>query len=200
MIFPLVIWIAVRWQLDQLGSHPVGFNLAQFSPFQYVTQMATVVGNLVVPSAFGAPYFVSTALFAWCIWILSSSAEKSQITSARFTAAVVLITSALIVLIFSVTLIGDPIGARFVGWIPILIVPAALIYLSRRSVAAFLVVTTIVVAPNIHRITVFASIHADLRPQNEIGVLFPIGAVISPTYKSGPAVNTDRGLLIAPPR
>ena len=119
---------------------------------------------------------------------------------ARFTAAIVVPASALIVLLFSVTSVTDPIGARFVGWVPVLIVPALLIYSSRVSLAALIVVAAIVLAPNIHRVAVFAAIHAVPQSPGETGVLFPIGALISPEYTTGPSVQTDHGLLIAPPK
>lgn len=200
VIVPLLVWLAVRWHLGQLGSHPVDVSLAQSGPFEYVLQMAMVIGNLIVPRAFGAPYVVAAALLAWCVWMLIFSRRGSDAASARFTALVLLVACALTVLLFSVTSVTDPIGARFVGWVPVVIVPAILIYLSSRSFTAILVVAAIALAPNVHRIAVFAAIHADQRPQSDEGVLFPIGALISPDYTSGPPIKTDRGILIAPQR
>jgi len=49
-------------------------------------------------------------------------------------------------------------------------------------------------------ILTFTAIHAVPHPPGEMGVLFPIGARISPEYTTGPPVQTDHGLLIAPPR
>lgn len=200
VVIPLVIWVAVRWHLGQLGSHSVGLSISQFNSFQYVMQLAMVIGNLIVPSAFGAPYFVAFILLAWCVWVLVSSTKRSDMESARFTAAVLVIACALIVLLFSVTSVTDPIGARFVAWVPILVVPAVLVYSSRVGGAALLVATAICLTPNLHRIAVFAAIHAEHHPQIETGVLFPIRGLISPDYTSGPPVQTDRGLLIAPPK
>lgn len=200
VIVPLILWIFVRWQLGQLNSHPIGFGLAQFSPVQYIAQMAIVIGNLIVPNKFGAPVVLSAALLAWCVWILVSGTQGRGRTGARFTAAIVVLASALIVLLFSVTSVTDPIGVRFVGWVPVLIVPALLIYSSRVSLSALIVVAAIVLAPNIHRVAVFAAIHAVPQSPGETGVLFPIGALISPEYTTGPSVQTDHGLLIAPPK
>lgn len=199
-LIPVAIWLLVRWHLGQLGSHPVGAGLAQFGPFQYLIQTAAVIGNLVVPSVFGAPLFVSIALFAWCIWISVFRSQSKRAASTRFVVGIVVGNCALLILMFSVTSVTDPIGARFVGWVPLIVVPAILINVSRMGLAALIAATCLVLAPNIHRLIVFATIHADLGRQKEIGVLFPIGALISPTYTSGPAVETNRGLLIAPPR
>ena len=199
LIVPIALWFAVRWYLGQLGSHPVGIGIANFSAMQYAVQMAFVVGNLMVPSAFGLPFLASSGLLAWCFWALLAPTKYQHPPAVRFTAGLVLISSGLTVLLFSLTSVTDPIGQRFVGWIPILIVPAILIRATRLGVAVFLIATACVLTPNVHRFVIFSAIHADLQPQKEIGVLFPIEALISPNYTSGPPVQTDRGLLIAPP-
>ena len=199
LIVPIAVWLVVRWYLGQLGSHAVGISIANFSAMQYAVQIAFVVGNLMVPSAFGLPFLVSSGLLAWCFWALLGAAKYQQSPAVRFTAGLVLISSGLTVLLFSLTSVTDPIGQRFVGWIPILIVPAILIRATRLGVAVFLIATACSLTPNIHRFVIFSAIHADLQPQREIGVLFPIEALISPNYTSGGPVQTDRGLLIAPP-
>ena len=199
-LIPITIWLAVRWQLGQLGSHPVGVGVATFSPMQYLHQMLLVVGNLIVPNTFGVAVVVGAILFIGCAWIVFLRRRAAQHEdSLRFTAGIVMFACALIWLLFNVTSVTDPIGARFMGWVPILVVPVILIYAARLNLTVFLVVTALVLAPNLHRTVTFASIHADLRPTNEIGVLFPFDALISPKYTSGLPIQTDRGLLIAPP-
>lgn len=200
LIVPIAVWLAVRWYLGQLGSHPVGIGIANFSAMQYVEQMAFVVGNLMVPSAFGLPFLASSGLLAWCVWALLAPTKYQCSPAVRFTAALVLISCGSTLFLFSFTSVTDPIGARFVGWVPVIIVPALFIYASRQSFAALIVVAAISLAPNIHRIAVFAAIHAVPHPTSEIGVLFPIGALISPKYIHGPPVQTNQGLLVAPPR
>lgn len=199
LIVPVAAWLAVRWYLGQLGSHSVGIGISNFSAIQYAKQMAFVIGNLIVPSAFGAPFLVSSGLLAWCLWALFASEKHQHAGAARFTAVIVLISSGSTLLLFSLTSVTDPIGARFVGWIPILIVPAMLMYAARLGRFALLIATFAVLTPNVHRFVIFSTIHADQRPQKEVGVVFPISAFISPNYTSGAPTQTRRRLLVAPP-
>jgi len=201
VFIPVTIWLTVRWQLSQLGSHAVGIGIAAFSPLQYLHQMLLVVGNLIVPNPFGAAVVMGIALFVVCALLVWSPEHAAQHRdSRRFIAGFVLFGCIMIWVLFNVTLVTDPIGARFVGWVPILVVPAIMIYAARMNLTVFLVVSALVLAPNLHRIVTFTRIHADLRPTNKIGVLFPVGALISPDFISGTPVQTDQGLLIAPPR
>lgn len=199
LIVPIAAWLVVRWYLGQLGSHPVGIGIANFTAMQYALQVAFVVGNLIVPSSFGAPYLVSGLLLVWCCWSVSASANDQPAAAVRFVASVVLISSGLMLLLFSLTSVADPIGQRFVGWIPILIVPLVFIRAARLPTIFFLITVALIVTPNIHRFVIFSAVHADQRPQQQIGVLFPIGALISPNYTSGRPLQSERGLLIAPP-
>ena len=198
LIVPTAAWLAMRWYLGQLGSHPMGIGIANFSSVQYATQIAFVVGNLMVPSAFRAPFVVSLGLLTWCFWALFAPAKPQHSAAIRFTAGLLLISSAFTLLLFTLTSVADPIGQRFIGWIPILIVPAILIRAARIKAVVLLIATAFVLAPNVHRLVIFSAVHANQLPRQEIGVLFPIGALISPSYTSGPPVQTDRGLLIAP--
>ena len=199
LIVPVAIWLTVRWYLGQLGSHPVGIGIASFSALQYATQMAFVIGNSIVPSAFGAPFMVSLGLLAWCFWALLAQAKYQYPAAVRFTAAVALISSASTLLLFSLTSVTDPVGQRFIGWLPVLIVPALLIRAGRFTAVVLLIATVFVLTPNVHRLFIFSAIHANQLPRQEKGVLFPISALISPSYTSGSPKQTNRGLLIAPP-
>ncbi len=200
VVLPTLIWLIVRWQLGQLGSHPVGLSVASYGWWQYLSQAVIVVGNLIVPSIFGAAIFMGILAFAWCGLAVVSQSKSCGTDSEKFVAATVLFTCVALVSLFSLSSVTDPIGSRFVGWIPVLIVPVALFRAARRSAVALLVVAAIAMAPNFHRFATFAKIHAEQGLDAKSGPLFPLGAVISPNYLSGPPVKTEQGLLIAPPK
>jgi len=200
VVLPTLIWLTVRWQLGQSDSHPVGLSVASFGLWQYLSQAVIVVGNLIVPSIFGAATFMGILVFAWCGWGVVSTSKSWATDSEKFVAATVLFTCVAVVSLFSLSSVTDPIGSRFVGWVPVLIVPVALFRAARRSALALLVVAAIAMAPNIHRFATFSKIHADQNPDTDTGPLFPLGALISPNYLSGSPVKTEHGLLIAPPK
>lgn len=200
VVLPTLIWLAVRLQLGQSDSHTVGLSVASFGLLQYLRQTVNGVGNLIVPSLFGAATLIGVLIFSWCAWIVVSASKSWTADNEKFIAACVLFTCAALVCLFSLSSVTDPIGSRFVGWVPALIVPVAFFRAASRSALALLVVASIAFVPNFHRLATFSKIHADQSPNADSGPLFPLRALISPNYLSGKPLQTDNGLLIAPPK
>ena len=198
-VVPLCFWWCVRRWLGQTHSHVVDFSASSFDTLQYITQMGFSVGNLIVPNLFGAPTIVSVAL---AILLFRDASKHDSSQGARpetFVAMVILLSCTQILVLFNLTRIADPIGARFVACIPILLVPALMVRLSKWGPKLYFALAVIALAPNTHRAVLFSILHPQAYVANQVTVLFPINAYISPEYLVGPPQQTAQGLLVAPP-
>jgi hypothetical protein len=196
VVLPLAIWVAVHVALDQMGSQAIGWGLGRYPPLVYARQMLEGPGALLVPAKFGAP-FVAILLLWGAALAMVGNAKASGL---RFGMTVVAISQAVLFCLFNLSWLIPSIVGRFVLFVPLILVP--------------LICAT--AAPKWPRLAVLGMALATLSSlywtaswgtrQLTLGLaglgypsdFMPHRAYMSRDYRSGPDVETARGLLVPP--
>jgi len=119
-VLPLVPWLALRAWLGQLHSHPVGLGVSNFSLTEYLDQMLGDTADLLLTIRFGLG-FVALLFVIGFIWHqLKQEKRSSVIGSAIRTYLLMAVFASLCLLaIFMATWINDPLGTRFILFLPL---------------------------------------------------------------------------------
>jgi hypothetical protein len=117
-VLPLVPWLTIRARLGQLHSHPLG--LSNFTLAEYLDQMIGDTADLLLTIRFGLG-FVALLFIVGYIWQrLKEEKQSSIIASAVRTYLLLSVLASLCLLgIFMLTWINDPLGTRFILFLPL---------------------------------------------------------------------------------
>jgi len=126
LVLALVPWLISRSVLEQSGSHQLGAGVAAYRPLSYLVQVIGGSSTLLIKQPWiAAPL---AALLAFAAWNgLRASALPEPIRSA-LALRVLFVASAAFTLfaLFNVTQITDKLTGRFVFFVPLTLVPAAI--------------------------------------------------------------------------
>jgi hypothetical protein len=117
-VLPVVPWLAVRSWLDQLGSHPLG--LSNFRLPEYLDQMIGGTADLLLTLRYGLG-FVALLFIVGYIWHRLQQENCSSIIGSAIRTYLMLsvLASLCLLVIFMLTWINDPLGTRFILFLPL---------------------------------------------------------------------------------
>jgi hypothetical protein len=119
-VLPLFPWLLVRSWLGQLQSHPVGLGLSNFTLAEYLDQMIGDTADLLLTIRFGLG-FVALLFVIGHIWHQLTQLQRSSIIGSAIRTYLLLsvIASLCLLVIFMATWINDPLGTRFILFLPL---------------------------------------------------------------------------------
>jgi len=119
-VLPLAPWLAVRSWLGQLHSHPLGLGHSNFALAEYLDQMVGDTADLLLTVRFGLG-FVALLFLIGYIWHQSKQENRSSIigNAVRTNLLLAVLASLCLLGIFMVTWINDPLGTRFILFLPL---------------------------------------------------------------------------------
>jgi hypothetical protein len=117
-VLPVLPWLAVRSWLGQLHSHPLG--LSNFTLAEYLDQMIGDTADLLLTVRFGLG-FVALLFVVGYIWHQRKQEKRPSIVGNAIRTYVLLSVLGCLCLlgIFLATWINDPLGARFILFLPV---------------------------------------------------------------------------------
>lgn len=197
-IIPLIIWLIVRHVLHQQSSHTIGIGVGRYSAISYLLQMLHSIGLLITPINYGAPYVFVTLLF-----MLTSIIMKKD-KNIYFISLFVFLSTFFTYVLFNISHINDPIGTRYVIFVPLILLPLLSFALMQSSFSWRKIGTTLIVVLTLLPTLNWTVGWARRSITNTVDVLgfpqnfLPHRAQISPHYRQGPPIETDNGLWVAP--
>lgn len=193
---PMLIWLVVRTVLDQGGSHHIGLGAGRFSFPSYVVQLLENPGSLLLPAKAGAAFVASLLMWGFALAMV----RRPGTDGLRFGLSIAAVSSLVLFALFNLTWIFASLAGRFVLFIPLILVP--LIYATAWPVLprAATVLMALAMLPLLYWTTTWSIRQQtqDLVALGFPGDFVPPNAYISRDYRTGPPVESKRGLLIAP--
>ncbi|CAN5830237.1 hypothetical protein BH11PSE3_BH11PSE3_49640 [soil metagenome] len=200
---PFLVWTLTRYGFGQAGSHRFGWGVGRFGPATYLGQLVSGVGDLLLPPRSVAKFAALPLLLAAAAVLYATGRERGLRLGVGFVLQAALFTVAL----FTLTFVSNPLsGARFIGFIPLILVPLVFQSADRgwpRTARAALIALIALQAYWI----VLGARNMWLRSPTELGFVqdweetrfVPLDAHIDRSYRGRPPVRTDTGFLVAPP-
>lgn len=115
---PIILWAAVRHLLGQSGSHPLGWDVGEFGIGDYILQLLSGPGNLLVSGRYHA------GLAGWIAlcFVAGLLAQRRHALALRFALIFVGAAGAMLLVLFNVTWIYDELSSpRLVLFAPLLL-------------------------------------------------------------------------------
>lgn len=177
---PVAAWGLSRWVLGQTGSHAMGAGRESWHT--YAAQAASGVGELIAPAAL-AP---AGAMLLVALAVVTLARPASAL--AQFLAVFTGVALAALVMLFSLTWVNDPLAGRFVAFVPLLVVPVAVLASVRVNTLLLGAVAAALIPLQAWRVAKWSFDN----PHEANPVVFvPIGAEIS--RSAPPGSITDEG-------
>jgi len=129
----LIPWLISRSVFEQSGSHQLGLGVATYPPFGYAVQALGGSCTLLIKQPWLAgPLAVVLTVAAWLSFDRDVLSERIR---GRLKARLVFVAGAVVILfaLFNVTHITDKLTGRFVFFVPLSLVPAAVALLARTE-------------------------------------------------------------------
>ena len=194
---PLLVWAIVRRLLDQAGSHELGVGVGHYAPTIYLLQLVHASGSLLAPDQYGLPFLATGAGLVLTTVTLRWEDGNQAL---RFAAQFAGVSTALTYALFNFVWVSDPIGERFLLFLPIIMVPFWLLAVAHRSVYSFVACSLLILLPIFYG-TGTAIWIRNTATREELG--FPEGFVprsarVSPSYPQGSPRELGASLLLAP--
>lgn len=133
-LLPLGFWLIIRYLLGQTGSHGVGN--AQVVPWFHLGKSINAVGTFFLPVT---PYLKWTRFlvglgFGSGVAFLFIGSRRCQLTELeRMLILFVLLSYLVLFVLFCVTFVHNPLGDRFLWYIPLTLVPVVFRVVPKRS-------------------------------------------------------------------
>jgi hypothetical protein len=196
---PTAIWIIVRRALEQNQSHAFGIGVGRYGALTYLLQLFRGAGSLIVPDRYGAPFWAAGAV-AVLFGILIRRRQRDGAAALAFCGLFVGTSAVMTYVLFNALWVDDPLGGRFLLFIPLGIIPLLFLATAKMSRAVFVACVVIVLCPQFYWTATWFHLKMTSSPQ-ELG--YPTGfatpgARLSVDYQHGPPVPTEHGVILAP--
>jgi hypothetical protein len=196
-IVSLLVWTIVRRVMDQSGSHAIGVGVGHYGPGTYLLQLVRAAGSLLAADQHGLSFLAASAGL-----VLTSVMLRRQVgnQALRFGVLFVGLSAAFTYALFNVVWVSDPIGERFLLFLPIILVPFWVLASARGPVAGFVACSLLILLPVLcwTGAGIWIRNTATLEDLGFPGGFAPRSARVSSLYPQGSPRETGRGLLLAP--
>jgi hypothetical protein len=196
---PVILWAALRHLLGQMGSHSLGWDVGRYGAGDYVLQLLSGPGNLLVSERYCAGLVGWIVLCAGAVLL----ARASQTLALRFALIFVIAASAMLFVLFNISWIYDDLSRpRFVLFAPLLLLPLIVRTAMPRYPAATVILTALLLVPQLYWAGIWAhrQLGASLSDLDFPRTFVSHTAYISRNHLDGDPVTTPKGVLIAAPR
>jgi hypothetical protein len=130
-VLPLAPWLAIRSWLGQLHSHPIG--RANFTVAEYLDQIIGDSADLLLTVRFGLGFVALLFIIGYIWWQLQQAKESLVVVLAIRTYLLFSVLASVCLLgIFMLTWINDPLGTRFILFLPLTLFSSAVCLLTSR--------------------------------------------------------------------
>jgi len=191
----LLPWYWVRRSLYQLANHPIGN--AQYGGLTYVRQMIDGVAYAMGPDRWRVGAILLTALVVVLLWRVVAGQDTRLWDLLRSMLTFALLSGVGLVILFSLTYVGEPLSGRFVVFVAIVLAlvlfGAARIETARVTHSALVMIGALLTLVAAHRLITKYRLAGREQP------VTPLNVTITPAYWSGPPQQQGDLVLVAPP-